>query len=229
MASVHIPAAAVALGSADNLRRLYSMATADDIAKGIAWYTDALEVCTSWASTFTVPILRTVRAMAALSPLCPWRQNIRALGIVCRNYFVHGFLPPPYTGTYKGVREMAAAMPRWGIVPVRANVIKALWELQGHAVLAGPKVSAFADNILSPHTSQAVTVDSHHVMAWLGLILKGTYQFPAAWHERIAADTRTVAAEVGYSPLVFQAIVWETKHRVQAGGQRQALAIFQNL
>jgi hypothetical protein len=112
---------------------------------GCAWYQDAHRFARGLSRTTGLDFPRVVGVIAALSPRCAWSENVTAALTLVRT----GRLP-------KGTP----------VLPL--NVTKAREIIAGKPpleVLRGSKVLAFYDNILSPKTSQHVTIDIHAARA----------------------------------------------------------------
>lgn len=210
------------LGSADNLRNLWSIATAQDIASGSIWYHEAHEGAVNLSEKYNISVETAAQVIAVLSPKCDWNVNLEAASHVIAQY-QSGLAFPEYQSS--GVVALAA---KWNNrIPfgcIEANVLKAFWILSGHPeALRGPKVEDFCRNILS--CNESVTVDSHYVAAWLGLCYPGTWGFAEKYHKIVTEDTELVAREVGISPASFQAILWTVKKRIQSGTAEEAIKI----
>src|SRR3990170_2538974 len=59
-----------------NLTDVFNLATKEEIAKGLTWYNDASFHCFNLSSKYNIPIERVIGIVAALSPRCPWRENV---------------------------------------------------------------------------------------------------------------------------------------------------------
>jgi len=76
-------------------------------------------------------------------------------------------------------------------------------------VLSGPKVLAFYSNLRDPNGSLEVTVDSHAYRARQGNPTANVRPLERpAMYQRVAADYRAAANELGWLPSEAQAAVW---------------------
>lgn len=234
MAKVHVSAKVMdTLGSIDNLRSFLLSATAQEITQGTSWYQTARVAALQIAHRYNVSVERAAHVIAALSPQVDWDKNVEMARRLVAQWADGTLVAPAWpglngNGKVNGLQAIAAAYASAhdGYTAYSSNVCKALWILEGHLeALSGPKVTDFADNILHDH-DDVVTVDSHYVMAWLGLALSGTYKFDDRYHAIVTEDTRALALEFGLSPRAVQAIVWIAKKRLQAGKSSEAQAIF---
>lgn len=212
-----------------NLVDTYAKGTRNELRLGLAWYGDALADAMRISTTYDVDIVTVVKVACAMSPRMPWEQNMAAVEWIIREFQAGCWVPDiqlyvdkqAYIGRVNNDdpdRIVFAEDDRCPSPPMgglKANVIKALWILQGHDwVLRGNKVNSFLDNILNHKTSMAVTVDSHAIQVWFGSINGGAYQVPDNFYNIIAADYVRAAEIVGLSPLDFQATVWIIKKRL---------------
>lgn len=218
----------VAPSGVSNLLDLFAQATTAEIAQGKAWYQWAYQEAQDISRAYGVSLETVVKVACALSPRLLWEANMPAAEQVIRHYVSGGYVPDieryrsggeklqrtRHTPTGVAVISDDAGLP-YIPGPTRVNIVKALWICQGHDwVLRGKKVNSFLDNILHWDTSTEVTVDSHHIQCWRGLMEEGTYAIPDAWYDVIVADTRAVAAMLGILPNQLQAILWLVKKRL---------------
>jgi hypothetical protein len=210
-----------------NILAVYAQATAAEVRQGMAWYSDALADAVRISNLYGVELKTVVMVACALSPRLAWFNNMPAAEMVIRWYVSGGYVPSiaPYADGSMKIQRTRHNMSSPVITddanipaipgPTRTNIVKALWILQGHTwVLRGQKVQSFLDNILNCETSQAVTVDSHAIQVWRGVLESGTYAVPPTWYKVIEADYRIAAKLVGLTPLQLQAVVWLTKKRL---------------
>lgn len=166
---------------------LYDAATDEQMRYGLEWYSTAHTFCVGLSERYGITLEAAAGIVAALSPRVEWGLNLRMADELVR------------TGDTGGIR---------------GNVRKAQRILAGEhpsAVLGGPKVRAFYDNVVRPTTSQEVTIDRHAIDAILGevgddrsrrvLERAGAYEQAADIYRRAAA-LRNVPAHV------MQAVCW---------------------
>lgn len=202
------------LGSIDNLRFFMRNATQNDIFDGVGWYQTAHDICAQLARDNDLSLRTVAEAMAVLSPLTRWDLNVQGLISVLEYWRAGGAIPECKAYSKDDMSSLSAQFAGLRGATFNANKLRALWILQGHDVLRGPKVCDFAANIIDPAHSKQVTVDSHYVLAYMGIAASGSWGFGAAWHEVITKDTEVVAAEYGYTASQVQAIVWVVKKRL---------------
>jgi hypothetical protein len=143
-----------------------------------------------------------VGIIAALSPRCPWRENI----IQAKSFIqTKGKVK---TTTYKSNKKKALAILR-GKNP--------------QDVLNGHKVRAFYFNILSPENSTEVCIDTHIISAWfnrcnLDKAFLNTVFHPRGSRRNIIQEIKQaviqLASKYHLKPLQVQAILWLTWKRI---------------
>lgn len=212
-----------------NLLHLYAQATASELRAGHNWYADAHADAIKLSKLYGIDVETVIKVAAVLSPQMDWDNNMPAAESAIRYYLGDGYAPP--LGAYKKFGGEFNLQPTYHYphlhaltedamfenytIAYRANQIKAQWVLQGHdGVIEGPKVNTFIDNITHYDSSDLVTVDSHAIQAWLGIMEPGTYSVPDKAYKLIEADYQRAAALVGVSPLQLQAVVWLVKKRI---------------
>ncbi len=173
------------------ITKAYKSASRSQRKRGRAWYTEAHNLCLTLAEHNRVSLAQVAGVMAALSPQCPWSENVRATIAMVRT---------GQTGT---------------TICYKANVSKAHDILQGNApevVLGGEKVRAFFENILDPQRSQAVTIDTHAARAAYGKTDLSAKEIQAVFRKPlngvIQEAYRAVAKRYRMIPCELQAVVW---------------------
>lgn len=185
---------AVRTATVQRLARLVRSATAQQRALGLAWYADALAVCQAIAAIQgpgigAVSVETVAGVFAALSPRTHVKTNIAwcaALVHAART----GQACPDNIHT-KTMRAQA-----WRIANGEP------WE----QVLRGPKVRAFAANILGDMTP--VTVDVWMTRVIMGDAAPATGRIGAKLYRECADIIARVARAVGLPPAEVQAILW---------------------
>lgn len=170
------------------------LATADDLALGLAWYDNAGAIAESLAreSDYRLSQRHCAGVIAALSPRCQWGANVAGARAIVRAA-INGHPEPVVAGT-KGNRRKA-----WRI----AN------GADPDAVLSGPKVRAFWANICGD--VEVVTVD-----VWAARAAEGrdNAQAPVRRRYAICAEAyRRAARRRGMTPRDAQAAVWTVFRR----------------
>lgn len=204
----------------ENLMTIFAMATDAERSNGLSWYSTAYNECVRLADLYNLPLHNVVYCVAAVSPQLRWVHNIIAAETLIRHFVSGGYIPsitPTLDGTM-GLKAMAkeekSNLPSIAANVTSENKIKALWILQGYNALSGAKVTSFADNIMRFENSDAVTVDSHAILAWFGIYTTGSVSIVPSFYTIVAADYRKVAAIVGMSPLECQAVIWIVRRRL---------------
>lgn len=171
-----------------------------DYAAAADWWDEARRDIAALAAESGDEFERVVYAVAAASPGVPWRaclQNVRVL-IAARD---RGDDLPSGPGC--GL-EIASG---------RRHIAKAWAILRGAdvSICRGPKVSAFAANLLGDLT--AVTVDRHITRAATGADLR---QPSPAEARRIATMVTTIGTAKNHPPAVIATALWMRAARVRA-------------
>ena len=60
-----------------NVTRLFRKATLEQIVEGAAWYSNAYQIASTFASRYNVPVSVAAGVIAAVSPLNSWGANVR--------------------------------------------------------------------------------------------------------------------------------------------------------
>lgn len=175
-----------------NLLRLYAAATPRDIAQGMAWYPRACGIVHAWSDAYSVPRETVACIIAACSPQCDWRENLRAAHSVIR-------------GRNDATRALPSCLRKAeAILRDRASDTLPYFP-------HGPKVLSFAANLQG--ATDVVTVDTHAAQAALlnPIAIPRLRWIPYG----IFADCyREAAAHVGIAPCDFQATIWHTWRRI---------------
>lgn len=168
-------------------------ATPDQVAAGIGWYEHALEVCVMIATInapgmIPVAVDAVAGTFAAYSPRCQVSTNIAWCAATIHAARTGQACPEVHTRT---MRRQA-----WAIAQ------GASWQ----DVLRGPKVRAFAANILGD--TDQVTVDVWAVRAALGPAACPAGRITARQYAAIAEVYQRAARRLGMSPRDTQAAAW---------------------
>lgn len=176
-----------------NLVALYSVASAADIADGLAWYPRAHTIVREWAEHFDLPIACVASIVAAISPQCEWPRNLIIAEDVLRNQ-------PQSVGGALHVNVRKARR----IFADRATDITAYFP-------CGPKVASFAVNLAGDYSH--ATIDTHAMQAALNDVLSRHALKPKPY--TVFAECYACAARsVGLEPAHFQAVLWHTWKRL---------------
>lgn len=193
-----------------NILSVYALANDGDKLEGMTWYTSAHEIAKGLAGKHGISVDKCVGVIAAISPGCPWSRNVMEAEEFIRAY------------------TLGISLPNVGVYG-RRNVSKARRILNGEACEAvlhtktGPKIWAFYNNILSPLTSQELTIDRHaKCLAWgfssgkkgsasddsKAIVGKAEYRY-------LVRHYRELASRLGLVPHQLQAITWVTWKRIE--------------
>ena len=219
-----------------NLLNLYSRCSQNELAVGIAWYPDARVRAEEIAAMYHLSLETVIKVAAALSPKCKWENNMDSAEWVIRQWLGGCFIPDYslYTSGQAYLQKcprpepgklVLAEDPRVDAPPsggLKSSVIKALWILEGHDCLSGPKVWDFYHCILDWESYLGACIDSHAIQAWFGSFDGGTYGVPPAFYTLVRADYIKAAKMVGLSPLQFQAVLWVGKKRISSEQGRRS-------
>lgn len=181
----------------DNILAVFDSASEEQLNQGKEWYADVkFEVRRDVSVNFVEPVLA---SMAIASP----QQDWDVVKQVVTDYWVDG---KPLTRILNHAKEKIESIKAGSYWP---NYVR------------GPKTRSFCDNLISPNSSLAVTVDRHAVaIPYVGLEphtgkrklkweqAKEQNLSQPAVYERVAQYYRDVAAEIDFLPLQVQAVTW---------------------
>lgn len=187
-------------GSRSNILKTLDQADAVDVNEGRLAYFRYNEVLRNLAAYYDVPFPETVAAFAALSPNNDYLGNLRSTATLLK-YFRTVPIDRIVCTTYNGCRDRAATY------------------LTGASFLgtvAGKKIRSFYSNILNPLGSPDVTIDGHAVNVWRNrrINLQKVAAKDRFNYDRVAADYRRAASDVGLLPHQVQAITWFAWKRI---------------
>lgn len=163
----------------------FSLASDEQLHKGMRWYNDAHHICKRIAKYTKTPLYKVVGVMSALSPRNKWHRNISDTVCLIR----------------KGKRAKVCTF--------NANKNKALKVLRANSpeevftLLNGRKIQSFYSNILHPFKADRVTVD-----VW-AMRSVGIDKAPnKTEYNRVEEAYREVAKRLRIKPHEAQAIIW---------------------
>ena len=178
----------------EKLDLVFSQATPEQVETGIRWYRDAYLTALKLSRKHSIPVMRVIGVIAALSPNNKWERNIKD---------TESFLKSPSLETkvctFMGQRVKALAI-------LKANSSSEIRE-----ILSGRKTVSFFDNMLKHDQAHKVTVD-----LWMYRMsdLKATRRN----YEAISQAVIELSAKHKVLPHQFQAIVWSVV-RPNKGGK----------
>jgi len=188
----------------NNIIRVYEKATESERAAGTNWYPEAREFAVELSIRYDISVKAVAHVIAALSPNVSWSQNKRAAAIIIDEANWGDVRVATVNGYPKNVDKA------WQIARASRNGVQ--WD----HILSGPKVTAFADNILHPPSSNSVTVDVHALSIADGVryTTKTAPKLTPKQYEFYADVYRKTAAQLELTPLELQAITWVTWRRL---------------
>lgn len=175
--------------------KLYDQATTAQIVEGRTWYTSALEWCRASAEGTPYTVRQVAHVVAALSPQLKWDKNVEFAGIALSMHMAG-----------ENVADMQ------GFTSYSANLVKAQRILDGEDALKGPKVEAFAANILGD--LDQITIDVWVLRAGRSRIEQLAHLYRddemGGIVERRKMDSalRRASELRGEHPAIMQAIIW---------------------
>jgi hypothetical protein len=174
--------------------------TADHIARGRTWYTEAHAFAQEVAHETSVPIDRVVGVLAVLSVQNRWDTNKRDVEAFCQAYAAGEDLDTVPCSTYDSQRQKAIDILE---APTDADISTMI------GTKYAPKTRAFYDNILNPRSSFRVTID-RWILRGLNLeyYTSGGGNRYIAMYRDLEEVFRQVALEKNLRPCELQAAVW---------------------
>ena len=136
----------------DNILKVFSLATPDEIADGIKWYAEAQAISKKLALKHDMPLHIVVGVMAALSPNNKWERNVQNTDELIAAYLNGDAIESIKVSTYNKMKEKA-----WSILDAMPN------HEQTISILNGQKIVSFYRNIMGDDTC---TVDGHAYNIW---------------------------------------------------------------
>ena len=200
-----------------NLTDILSLATEEEKSQGLMWYNDAAQYCFNLSLKYEIPVERVIGIVAALSPRCPWRENVTQADSFIQT---------------KGKAKVTTYL---------SNKKKALGIFKGAnplSILKGHKVRAFYYNLSDPINSQSVCIDTHMVGCWFNKTDLSKSFLNAVFHPR--GSKRIVIEQIkkaiidlsilyNIKPLQVQAIIWLTWKRITRNKPYSGNVNYQNL
>ena len=190
-----------------NIRKVYALATPEEITAGLAWYDEAHHHACTLSSTYGIPLGASADIIAALSPNSKWQRNVADAYSLCAVLHAGGSYETVRVQTYGANRKKAAAI-------FSAAKLGAAYQ----HFLSGPKVTRFARTIEAPWESHGITVDVHAFSVASGVRFTTKDVVIGAVNYRTCERAYlTVGAELGIAGHQIQAItwvVWKRLHKV---------------
>ena len=185
----------------DHFKDLYHLATEEERQNGLTWYQEARGFAEGLAAKYDQPLERVIGIIASLSPRCPWSVNCRQA-----KEFIRTKGNTTVT-TYRTNKKKAKAIlkgrdPIEALTPVRPD--------------RTTKTISFYHNILSPETSEEVTIDSLMIRAYYN---DPNYDVKRAFNngsimKELSNRIKAIASEEGLKPHQVQAMLWQAWKRI---------------
>jgi hypothetical protein len=176
-----------------NIAQFARRATKKQWAHGSAWYSEAHTFCSTLAQHENLPTYAVVGCLAALSPQCPWNENLLGTIAMVRTRRI-----PTSSKCYPQNVSKAFSIAHENVAP--------------EEMLGGAKVLAFYKNVLNPISSKVVTIDTHAARAAFGVYNLTSQQVSFTFREKgnrvIQQAYKNVAKRYHMLPLKLQATVW---------------------
>lgn len=184
----------------ENILSVYDNANDSDIMEGKSWYLAANAL--AWEIDPMRP-WNGAGVIAALSPRLRWDKNAAYARLA---YNLKGY----------AIDEVINYIPT-----LNTSRLKALRMVNGEHVSDvlgnGLKTRAFWDNILNPHTSEAVTIDKHAFDIANGVRTGYSTVITDKAYRECASLYRDAAHIAGIPPLHMQAITWVAWRNMHKG------------
>lgn len=187
-----------------NIRNVYSLATSEEIERGLHWYDEAHGHAVTLSSTYGIPVRAAAEIIAALSPNSRWERNLADAYTLCGVLAVGGSLETISVLTYSANRAKAGAIFRAAVAGLSYD-----------GILSGPKVTRFARTIERPWESHGITVDVHAFSVAAGKrFITQELVIGAPDYRTCERAYLTVGAELGIAGHQVQAVTWCTWKRI---------------
>ncbi len=190
----------------NNIKAVYQLATAEEIATGKAWYQTAYSAALIIADRHGVYPGVAIGVISALSPRNRWSRNL-----IDAENLIEAYVADP---------ESASEVKT---CTFGANKAKALRILEAGNpspeaildILSGPKLREFATCIDDSQTDE-VCVDGHAYCIWNGgrTSLADVPRIGVNLRAQIKDDYRDAASDLGLNPSALQAITWVAWRRL---------------
>lgn len=188
-----------------NIKAIYELASAAEIADGMAWYGVAKSIAIVLADQYGVTTAQAVGVLAALSPRNKWTRNVIDAEQLITAYVAAGSEQARLTKvcTFGANKEKAIKILESG-----AETIPTVLE-----ILSGPKLREFASCIAG---LPDCCIDGHAWCIWQGsrVTLADVPAIGVKLRREIKADYAQAAADLGLSASELQAITWVTWRRI---------------
>jgi len=192
-----------------NIKAIHALASAAEIADGMAWYGVAKSIAVVIAEDYGIPANQAIGALAALSPRNKWSRNVVDTEQLISAYVAGGAEQALDTKVCTFGANKAKA------VRILESGLETLPEALD--VLSGPKLREFASCIAG---LEDVCIDGHAWCIWQGsrVTLADVPRIGVKLRKEIKADYAQAAADLGLRASELQAITWVTWRRIHGVG-----------
>ena len=193
-----------------NIKAIYELASAAEIADGMAWYPVANDFAATLAERYGITQSTAIAVTSALSPRNRWDRNQADSEAVISAYVTGGSEQALLVKacTFRSNKLKAVAL-----LDHDASQLEAVKWDDLLAILSGPKLREFANSISG---RDDVCIDGHawciHQNERRGLA--SVPKITAKAREQIKADYREAAADLGLKASELQAITWVAWRRI---------------
>ena len=188
-----------------NIKAIYELAGAAEIADGMAWYGVAKSIAIVLADSYGITTAQAVGVLAALSPRNKWSRNVVDAEALISAYVAAGSEQARLTKvcTFGANKEKAIK-----VLESNAETIPTILE-----ILSGPKLREFASCIAG---LPDCCIDGHAWCIWQGsrVTLADVPAIGVKLRREIKSDYARAAADLGISAAEIQAITWVTWRRI---------------
>ena len=188
-----------------NIKAIYELASAAEIADGMAWYGVAKSIAIVLADQYGIPAAQAVGVLAALSPRNKWTRNVADAEALISAYVAAGSEQARLTKvcTFGANKEKAIKILESGLETLPTAL----------DVLSGPKLREFASCIAG---LDDICIDGHAWCIWQGsrVTLADVPSIGVKLRREIKADYAQAATDLGLKASELQAITWVAWRRI---------------
>ena len=191
--------------STSNIKRIFSMATPQEIRDGVVWYAEAQKQCREIARDLDLPLRVIVGVAAALSPNNKWERNVLNARALAEAFLNGDAVESVKVSTYRAMRAKAWSILEAGIDATSLDIAK---------LLNGQKIVAFYRCIMGENTC---CVDGHALNIWRDErqpLSSDKTNITKKMYQQIAADYAKAGEALGFKAYEVQAITWVAWRRI---------------
>ena len=180
-----------------NITHCYLDATPEQVAGGMAWYSDAYDAAYDIAMTYDVPVYIVVAVISALSPNNKWVRNLVNADALVGAFIRGDGIDSVKVSTYHKMKNKA-----WGILATKPNYDGA------KTMLKGQKITSFFCDIMGEFN---VTIDGHArniAYAEKVSLTDDRTNIGKLEYRALQAAYEEAARQLGLMPYQLQAITW---------------------